>query len=209
MKNPTHLIALVASLVAAPALAQQELTINGDFEAGDATGFNVFVGPPERTFEVVSDPVSGSFIGEINNTLSGNPAVIQQANLGVGVVTPGETIEISFDARGEFGVGGVAFAEFFSELDGGGTSSSAILGGGPLSLTNVFQTFTFTAVTGPDVAGGVTLQFNAATGAITGSTAFLAVDNLSVTRTIPEPAAASLLAFGGLATLLRRRQKAA
>ena len=34
-----------------------------------------------------------------------------------GVVAPGDTIEISFAAKGSFAVGGVAFAEFFSVRD--------------------------------------------------------------------------------------------
>ena len=91
---------------------------------------------------------------------------MKNANIGIGVVEPDVTVTISFDARGSLGVGGVAFAEFFSEIDGGGTSSSVILGGAPLALNadpDVWTHFSFTTTTGPDVSGGVTLQLTATT----------------------------------------------
>lgn len=210
MKNLTPATACIAAALTGLAAASSsalELTTNGGFETGDTSGWVEFVGPPERTFGVTSDAASGAFAGDINNTLPGNPAVVKQANLGVGEVVPGETIEISFDAKGEFGVGSVGFAEFFSEIDGGGVSKAEILGGGPLSLTGAYQTFTFTAVAGSDVSGGVTLQFNPATAAIIGTTARMFVDNVSVSvARVPEPASLALLT-GGVLTLLARRRR--
>ncbi len=53
--------------------------------------------------------------------------VIKQANRGIGLVNPGDEVTISFDYRGTTSAGGVIFAEFFSELSGGGTSKAEIL----------------------------------------------------------------------------------
>lgn len=191
-----------------PALGQVELTTNGDFEDGNTSGWTSFP-TANSTFTVTPDASEGLFGGLINNPDQAAGAVVKQANIGIGTVTPGQTLQISFDAKGVFEAGGVAVAEFFSELSGGGTSSSQILGGGPLFVATqaTYQSFSFDVVTGPDVSGGVSLQFVAATGGAAGSIAQLNIDNVSV-RTIPEPTTAGLIGLGGLALLARRRRAA-
>ncbi|MCH5375909.1 MAG: hypothetical protein JJ992_18215, partial [Planctomycetes bacterium] len=85
-------------------------------------------------------------------------------------------------ARGSFGVGGVAFAEFFTEVEGEGTSSNEILGGGPLVLDadpEAWTDFEFTVPITADVSGGVTLQLTATTGG-DGSFADVYYDNVSI-----------------------------
>ena len=122
----------------------------------------------------------------VTNPDPGTPAVIKQANVGIGVVTPGQPIRVSFAAKGSGEIGGVGFAEFFSELEFGGVSAAEILGGGPLPLTDEYQTFTFDVTTGPDVSGGITLQFAAVTGANVGSEMTLFVDDVSIRGTNDE-----------------------
>ena len=161
-----------------------ELTTNGGFETGDTSGWTPFIFGTQ-TFDVTSDANTGASAGELFNDFIGHPLVVKQANIGVGVVSPGDEINISFSAKGSGTVGGEAFAEFFSELDGGGVSASEILSGGPLALTNDYQTFNFTAFAGPDVSGGVTLQLNAVAGAAIGSTSRLFIDDISVTLVNP------------------------
>ena len=173
-------VAVCAALASSKATAL-ELTINGDFETGDTNGWVEFISGGQ-SFVTTTDAAGGTTAGLITNPDPGTPAVIKQANIGIFEgVEPGQEVMISFDAKGVQGPGGVAFAEFFSELSEGGTSSSEILGGGPLPVTDEYQTFNFMATTGPDVSGGVTLQFNAATGAFEGSTAELFIDNVSLT----------------------------
>ena len=79
------------------------------------------------------------------------------------------------------GDGGVVFAEFFSELTGGGTSKAEILGGGALTPTGTWTSYSFTTTTGSDVTGGVTLQLKAACGPVTGCGVDAYFDNVSVT----------------------------
>ncbi len=199
--------AAIATALSTTASAQIELTTNGNFETGDLTGWTSFVGPP-NTFAITGDAASGTSAGVITNTMPPSDAVIKQANIGIGVVNPGDELIVKFDAKGTItGAGPVAFAEFFSELSGGGTSAGGILSGGPLALTEAYQTFVFNVIAGPDVSGGVTLQFNAATGAVSGSSIALFIDNVSVS-TIPEPTSAALIGLSSLGLLARRRRQA-
>jgi len=203
----TSCAALFAVAAAPAASAQIELTTNGGFEAGDTSDWVSFP-TTDSSFTVTMDAASGSFAGSLSNQAPASAAVIKQANIGIGTVTPGQEITITFDAKGDAQAGGVHFAEFFSELSGGGTSKAEILGGAPLfppALAGAYQTYSFTTTAGPDVSGGVTLQLTATTGGDVGSTATLFVDNVSVS-VVPEPAAASLLALGAIPALLRRRR---
>ena len=195
--------ALMIAAIATPAIAGIELTNNGGVEAGDTSGWESFP-TANSTFLVTNDANSGSFAAEVFNNDLASGAVVKQANLGIGVVNAGDEITVSFAAKGEGAVGGVAFAEFFSEIDGGGTSSAEILGGAPLALTSEWQTFTYTVIAGADVSGGVTLQFAAVTGGAPGSVSVLFLDDVSVS-VIPAPAGAALLGMGGLVAMRRRR----
>lgn len=203
MKTTISAIAIIAA--ASTAMAGIELTTNGGFENGDTSGWEYFATPASTFSADPSSPFAGSFAGNLINLTDGSAAVIKQANMGIGLVNPGDEITISFWAKNINGVGGVNFAEFFSEIEGGGTSSAQILGGAPLFASATEWTFySFTTFAGPDVSAGVTLQFTATTGAIIGSTSQLLIDNVSVT-VIPAPGAMALLGLGGLMTGRRRR----
>ncbi len=186
--------------------ASADLAVNGGFETGDTAGWEFFptADPPGSSFGVTNDSAVGNFAGQLVNNIEGSAALIKQANIGVGMVNPGDLLRIDFSIKGNYGPGGVSFVELFSEIAGGGTSSSEILTTFPQSGTD-YQDFTFFRNAGPDVSGGITLQFTATTGAIMGSTAEVFVDNVRV-NVVPEPTSACLLAAGlGLVAIRRRR----
>ena len=87
--------------------------------------------------------------------------------------------------RGSLAPGGVGFAEFFSEISGGGTSAAAILfGGGPIfpnANPDTWTNFSTTALTGSDTSAGVTLQLKGASGG--GNLVDLYFDNVCVSTT--------------------------
>lgn len=196
---------IAAFAIVGTATAGIELTTNGGFETGDTTGWEYFATPASTFMADSSDPFAGGFAGNLENLTDGTAAVIKQANIGIGQVSAGDEITISFWAKNINGVGGVNFAEFFSELDGGGTSSAEILGGAPLFASDTDWTFyEFTTFAGSDVSGGVTLQFTATTGAIIGSTSQLLIDDVSVSI-VPAPTSVALLGLGGLVATRRRR----
>lgn len=188
-----------------------DISQNGGFETGDFTGWEVFQNDGSSTITTFN-PSTGTFAANLNieGGAAGN-TLIKNSNVGVGIVQPGTEITITFSARGTFANGGVAFAEFFSELEGGGTSSSEILGGGPLAVNadpEIWTTFSFTTTAGPDVSGGVTLQFVSACGAVAGCIADLYIDDVSI-EAVPVPAAVwlfgSALAALGFGTRRRAR----
>ncbi len=165
-----------------------ELTTNGDFETGNTDGWTSFAAENNGTFgATMAQSNGGAWSGNLVASVpagGGPPSfpVVKQANIGIGTVQPNSSCDISFDLFGSVsGPGGVFFAEFFSELDGGGTSSSVILGGSPLFPNGTWTTYPFTTPTGDDVSGGVTLQLKADCGANPGCTVDAFIDNVSVT----------------------------
>jgi hypothetical protein len=179
----TVTVAILVAMFAMAAHAQTvDLAVNGGFETGDFDGWSLFP-TGEDQFTIISPGSEGDYAACISNDVPASAALMKNANVGIGVVEPGMDVTISFDARGMLEVGGVAFAEFFSELEGEGVSASEILGGGPLALDpdpEVWTSFTFTTTTGPDVGGGVTLQLTATTSADPTSTAMVYYDNVSI-----------------------------
>jgi len=210
-KKSTKLVAAMGLTLSA-GVAQAaivELTSNGGFETGDFTGWTQFL--EGGTQLITSDnPSSGTYAGNLN---VGTFTLIKQANMGIGQVTPdGQVINISFDMRGSVGVGGVVFAEFFSELGTEGTSKAEILfGGGPIFPNSDWTTYSTTATTGPDVSGGVTLQLKVDCGANANCVSDVYFDNVSVTAdvsAVPVPAAVWLFGSGllGLVGVARRKK---
>ncbi len=186
-----------------------ELAVNGGFETGDYTGWTQFpTGPGQQTVDSVN-PSSGVFSGKIFNDAPPSNSLIKQANLNPGQFTPGQLVSVSFDARGTFGIGGVAFAELFSELSGGGTSAAFLhvvsVNGDP----NVWTPNSFSTTVGPDSSGGITLQLGNVLGANPGTQNTVWYDNVSVSvdsLIVPEPTSFALLGLAGLALVGYRRK---
>ena len=179
-------LACFVTLIAAKSGYSQtpvELATNGDLETGDTSGYLDF--PTGNSSFVVfdtpaEDVFAGSFSAMIQNSAEASNAFVRLANIGIGIVQPSTEVTISFWAKGSGEGGGVQFAELFSEAEAG-VSSTEILGGAPLFLTDTYQFFEFTVTTGDDVTNGVTLQLGATTGANTGSQATFFFDDVSVT----------------------------
>lgn len=212
-KRLTEIVVAVAFTLSAGAAQAVNVQVNGGFETGDLSGWTGFpTGPGQQSVTNVNCSV-GTFCGSINNDVTFSNSLFKQANVGIGVVAPNSPYTVTFDARGSYAVpGGVAFAEFFSELAGGGTSGGGILGGAPLAINadpNVWTSFSFSGITGPDVSGGVTLQLGATNGPGFPTTMFY--DNIVIDVTaVPVPAAVWLFGSGlvGLIGVARRKKAA-
>lgn len=170
-----------------PPPAGGELVVNGDFETGNTNGWTSFATDNNGTFTVTNAQAktgtySGLLVADV--PAGGGPAsfpVVKNANIGIGTITPGASVTVTFDLYGSVaGAGGVVFVELFSELSGGGTSKAEILGGGPLFPNNTWTSKSYTTTVGADVSGGITVQLKADCGANPGCKVEAFFDNVSV-----------------------------
>jgi len=166
-----------------------ELTVNGDFETGalnidedPANGWTLAICGLANSCKATMDEANGGvWSGNLVRQGGIGDAVIKNANIGIGTVTPNSPVTVSVDVKGTTADGGVVFIEFFSELSGGGVSKAEFVGGGGLQATDTWTKYTLETTTGPDVSGGVTLQLKSTCGAATTCVADVFFDNASVT----------------------------
>jgi len=164
--------------------ASGELTVNGDFETGDTTGWQEF---PNGGIIMVTGP--GSDVGGPASAFAGNldasgqaiGVTLKQANLAAGGLTPGQQVTVSFDWKGSDAIGGVVDVRLLSELSGGGVSQEDIILGGAGFPSNWTALGPVNITIGPDVSGGITLQFTAICGGDPGCVSSIDIDNVSVT----------------------------
>ncbi|MFU8833010.1 MAG: carbohydrate binding domain-containing protein, partial [Wenzhouxiangella sp.] len=183
------------------------IVVNGGFETGTFDGWETFPGGGTQAI-VTDNPSSGTYAANLSipvrgPTDAGIDNLIKNSNLQAGNLTPGAPVTVSFDMRGSLaGAGGVVFAEFFSELSGGGTSAAEILGGGPIAPTADWTKYSFNTTLGADVSGGVTLQLKVSCGPVDGCGVDVFFDNVSIVLeggVVPPPPTGDGVAidFGG------------
>jgi len=170
---------ILAVLAMASIASAQNLLVNGDFETGDLTGWEIN-GISGSSDVTIASPDNGPTAPGTHNAFMSNTAEAIGLNMkqstpiggvGAGLVT------YSFDLKlDEAGPGGVFFVQLFAEQDGVGViGGSGVLG--PFWPWNAWETFTgsFNAPAGTEF---LTIQFVPTTGAVTGSTCIAHVDNV-------------------------------
>ncbi len=179
-----------------------ELISNGGFETGDLTGWGT-AGLGTATV-TGTNPSTGSFAVRLSST-SPSPDLIQQFGVGLGLLTPGQSVTFSFDYRGTAAAGGVFFGEVITQASGELNLNGPLF---PDPDPNVWQTFSTTFNVGADTSAGVLVQMNASCGAAAGCVSEYFVDNISLTaEVVPVPAALWLFGSGllGLVGVARRK----
>ena len=206
----TKLVATLGFTLFAVSAQAATLGTNGGFESGAFDGSWVAF-PNAGTTTIISPGSASSFAGEASALGVPTGATMKFANVGAGFLTPGQAFTVDFDWKGTNGIGGVIDIRVFSELSGGGVSKTDILAGGTgAGLTAGWTNFGLVNLTaGPDVSGGVTVEFTAICGADAGCFSNLAIDNVTVSA-VPVPAAAWLFGSGllGLIGIARRKTAA-
>lgn len=221
LKNIHKSLALAATMLLSSTASQAvvvEFAVNGGFETGDFTGWTTYDNTNATNGginSVISPGSDSAFAGNTNaNYDAGGPGgpgpnntAIKQANVGIGLLTAGQAVTVSFDWRAN-GVD-VVYAALHSEQAGGGASATAVLlsgGGFPSNWTSFSQV----VYLGPDVSEGISLELVAICGGVPGCVSDISWDNVSITADVsqvPVPAAAWLFgsALLGLASLKRKK----
>jgi hypothetical protein len=151
-----------------------ELAVNGSFEAGDLSGWEVF--PNSGSITVVNTESSGgAYSAHVVAGPTQNP-VLKQERRAAGTVNPGDTINISFDMKGSAVDGGVIFPELISEPAGPGQLLDTIA-----APTAGWTTYTYSAAAGANVTEGITFQLAIVCGGVASCSANVFIDNVSIT----------------------------
>jgi hypothetical protein len=194
--------ALALMAAAVPASAQ---VTNGGFElessAPPAAGDWQYNGGAVRDGTLVH---GGSFAANLNNAAEAQNVNVSQQTL-VGSITPGTNYNLSFYSQGSYGVAGEGQLQVgFMNAGGGYLPGSPTFTQIPASAGYVLNTRSLTAPAG---ASQFFIAFNAVTGAVTGASSHLYVDDVTLAAVVvPEPA--SLAAIAGAGLLIRRRRSA-
>jgi predicted small lipoprotein YifL len=154
------------------------LVVNGDFEAGNLDDWEVFDNGGTIALTAPGEGNPGTAVN-LNIVVPGNPT-LKQTGIGAGTLAPNQAFAITFDWKGSAANGGVIDFQVFSEQAGGGVTKADLVQGGdafPADWTTVGP-LNFT--TGPDVAGGLTVQITAICGGAAGCVSDLFIDNVVV-----------------------------
>jgi hypothetical protein len=181
MKFANVILTIAALVLMAGAASAQNVLVNGDFETGDLTGWEIN-GESGASSVTIETGDNGPTLPGNNNAFMSNFGEAIGLNMKQ-TTAPGSvgggTLNYSFDLKlDQADVGGVLFAEIFCEQEGVG-----IVGGsglmGPFWPWNVWETFSgsFAAPANTDF---ITIQFVATTGAAVGTNCVAHVDNVSV-----------------------------
>ena len=156
--------------------------VNGDFETGDFTGWTLTQVPAGRGSIALDTSGQGGRAGNVARLVADgdatgtNDVLISQVALAAGTVSPGDSIDVSFDLYGSLtGAGGVVFVEvIFLNSAGQDVGGRNFVGpAAPYVPSTTWTTHSGTVIAGTavdgsqfDVGGGVTLQLKAACGQI-------------------------------------------
>ena len=164
--------------------------VNGDFETGDLTGWTAGENGTVTIETSTVGGVTGSF-GRLQTTAFPQDVLLSQVALAEGTISPGDTINVSFDLFGSRTDGGVVFVEVIF-LNGAGED----VGGrdfvgppDPYFPSATWSPYAGTVIAGTgaggvpgfDVSGGVTLQLKAACGGVPDCAVDAYFDNVTFT----------------------------
>jgi hypothetical protein len=215
MKTPLKAIVALASfagLLLGQSAFSANLIVNPGFETGDLTGWAA-LGTGGSASITVQSPANGpsapgSFNAYQNNGNEAANLALQQTTPN-GSVAGGVLVNYSFDLMaGNNANGGVEFVHIFNQNAMGGVIGEPTGLIGPLLLgppDGLWHTFSGSFMTLPGT-DHLTIEFDAATGAIVGSLEQMHIDNV-VLSPVPEPASLSLAAMGLITFLTLRRKR--
>ncbi len=157
-----------------------ELALNGDFETGDDTGYQLFQNGGSAALDNTINN-GGSWSGRIATNGPSNPA-FKQERIGSGTVQAGDVVQIQFDHIGTIVQPGAVFNVLLFGEGAGGASFTHVFSPAP-ALSGTWTTFTgsFTIPNGTDVSEGISFLIEGVCGGDAGCSVTANIDNISVT----------------------------
>ena len=200
------MLSATALLIGSTAFAQN-LVLNPGFSTGDLTDWATLNSGAGATVTVIPTGGNPGDYAWLSNTVEAANLALDQTTPAGSAVGAGLTVDYSFNLLGgNQANGGVDFIHIFDENSTGGVISQ-----GPGLLGPYFPsaggwttyTGSFTTVTGSD---HLYIEFDATTGAASGSTDEMGVDNVSLT-VVPEPTTLTFVGLGMVGAVLGLRKR--
>lgn len=150
---------------------------NGDFETGTLDGWAVY---PNGGIVIADNTENngGSWSGKLVASPTGLNPTLKQERKGAGTIVAGDRVQIKFDYKGSSAGGGIYSMQSFVEAANGVSQTQNI----SVTPTATWQTYSNTYTVGAgDASGGITMEFVAICGGVTGCSSTLYLDNVSIT----------------------------
>jgi hypothetical protein len=174
------------SNVGGGAVGSTEIAQDGGFETASLMTDNWIVDPVGGTGTATLDSVvfrTGAKSAHlVNVTPQGPPLIIKQANLGLGAVATGATVNVSYWAKGAIGNTCAVTTKLIYEGSGASTPDQVTT----VETANLadWAEITLSGTAVGDVAGGITLEITSACG-LTTAGVDINIDDLTVTYSNP------------------------
>jgi hypothetical protein len=158
--------------------AAGDIAVNGGFEDGNLNGWAVY-NNGGTIAAVTTQPSTGTYCAKLfASAETGLNPTLKQERKAAGTIAVGDKVKITFDYKGALtGESGTYSIQSFVEATDGVNQVVNI----SVSPTSNWQTYTTTyTVASGDISGGITLEFVAICGGVSGCSSTLYLDNVSV-----------------------------
>ena len=159
-----------------------EISSNGGFETGDLEGWTLYDNGGSATLDNTEAQTGDWCVKLFASAPSGLNPTLKQERKAAGSIVVGDEVQVTFSYKGSLtGESGTVSIQSFVEATNGASQIETF----NVTPTNTWQTFTTTyTVTGAlqagDVSGGITMEFVAICGGVSGCSSTLYLDDISL-----------------------------
>lgn len=159
-----------------------DISSNGGFETGDLEGWTLYDNGGSATLDNTEAQTGDWCVKLFASAPSGLNPTLKQERKAAGSIVVGDKVQVTFSYKGSLtGESGTVSIQSFVEATNGASQIETF----DVTPTNTWQTFTTTytvtgALQGGDVSGGITMEFVAICGGVSGCSSTLYLDDISL-----------------------------